>query len=68
MNHSFPMPSLGGAGHSARPRPQHLERTGRVEDREASRPLVQKSLRRDAIRRAEADDEIRDLMSQRPRW
>lgn len=68
MSHTFPMPSLGNADHPARPRPHHLERAGRVEERETAKPPVLKSLRRDAIRRAEADEEIRDLMSLRPRW
>lgn len=67
MNRSHPTPSFA-ASNGARLRPQHAYPVNRVEEQDAAKLPALKSMRRDEIRRAEADEEIRALMSApRPR-
>ena len=61
MNRSHPTPSFA-ASNGARLRPQHAHDVNRVEEQDAARLPALKSMRRDEIRRAEADDEIRALI------
>ena len=67
MNRTHPTPSLLHAAHSPRVREPEARRLGLLDDADAGKPLLQKSARRDAVRRSEADAEIRELMRQRPR-
>lgn len=67
MNRSHPTPSLLHAAHSPRVREPEMRRGGLVDEPDADKPLPQKAARRDAVRRSEADAEIRELMSRRPR-
>ncbi len=67
MNRSHPTPGLLHAAHSPRVREPEARRTGVLDEPDADKPLLQKSVRRDAVRRNEADAEIRELMSRRPR-
>ena len=62
MNRSHPTPSPGDA-HSPRLHPQQIYHVSPAEEHEASKSPAPKSVRRDAARRAEADAEIRELMS-----
>lgn len=67
MNRSHPTPSLPHASHNSRVREPDLRRPGLQDEPDADKPLLHKATRRDAVRRSEADDEIRELMSRRPR-
>ena len=67
MNRSHPMPSLLHGARSPRVREPEVRRPGLLDDADADKPLLHKSARRDAVRRSEADAEIRELMRQRPR-
>ena len=69
MNRSQPTPGLLHSAHGPRQRDPEVRRTGLQDEVEADadKPVVQKAARRDAVRRSEADAEIRELMSRRPR-
>ena len=67
MNRSHPTPALPHAARNPRVREPEARHLGLLEDADADKPLPQKSARRDAVRRSEADAEIRELMRQRPR-
>ena len=67
MNRLQPNPSPFHVTHSPRVREPDLRRVGMVDERDADKPLLQKSARRDAARRSEADAEIRELLNRRPR-
>ena len=62
MNRSHPLPSPGDA-HGTRVRSQHLYRASPAEEHDAAKAPAFKAVRRDAARRAEADEEIRALMN-----
>ena len=67
MNRSHLMPGPFHATHSSRVREPDVRRIGMLDEPDADKPLLQKSARRDAARRSEADAEIRELMRRRPR-
>lgn len=62
MNRSHAMPTFADA-RGSRLRPQHAYRAYTVEESDPAKSPALKSLRRDAARRAEAEEEIRALMS-----
>ena len=67
MNRSHPAPSLLHAAYSPRVREPEARRLGLLDEPDEARPLLHKSALRDAVRRSEADAEIRELMRRRPR-
>lgn len=67
MNRSRPMTSSAEAN-SPRMRPQQSHPPSPVEEHDATRSAARKAQRRDVIRRAEADEEIRALMNAPRAW
>jgi|GEM_PF-6148579 len=67
MNRLHPTPGLMHISHATRVREPEVRRDGILDEPDADKPVLQKSARRDAVRRSEADAEIRELMNRRPR-
>lgn len=67
MNRSHQMTSSADAD-SSRLRPPQSYRPSPVEEHDAARSAARKVQRRDVIRRAEADEEIRALMNAPRAW
>ena len=67
MNRSHPTSGLLQASRNPRVREPELRHNGGLDEPDADKPVLQKTVRRDQVRRSEADAEIRELMSRRPR-